>query len=237
MKQSWESTLFDIQELDLKIAALEANLATHPGRLDAIKKQFAELKQRKEDAAQKVTEIQLAIRKTEGQIEDLKKRKKEFQDKTALIRSNEEYKAALTQMALCDKSVSDLEGALVEYMDKQEEALQHQKDIAKTIEDAKVVGGAELEAIERERQENKKEIDALNAQRQALVGGVPADIMGRYDRLRTAPTNNRLRPVFVPVVKDVCGRCKVKQTPQTIINVRKGVTSFCSSCGAIFYER
>ena len=204
--------------------------------LDAIKKQFAELKQKKEAAAQKVTDAQLAIRKTEGQIEDLKKRKKEFQDKTALIRSNEEYKAALTQMALCDKSVSDLEGALVEYMDKLEEATKEQKDVVRIIEDAKVVGAAELETIERERQENKKDIEALNAQRQALVGDVPTDIMARYDRLRTAPTNNKLRPVFVPIVKDVCGRCKVKQTPQTVISVRKGLTSFCSSCGAIFYE-
>ena len=236
MKQSWETTLFDIQELDLQIAKLEANLATHPTRLEDIKRRFAELKQEKEASEKLVMDTQVAIRRTEGQISDLKKRKKEFQDKTALIRNNEEYKAALTQMALCDKSVSDLEVELLQHMDKLEEAKKAQADLAEVIADAKVMGAAELDTIERERQECKKGIDELTAQRQALTGDVPTDIMTRYDRLRNAPTNNKLRPVFVPVVKDFCGRCKVKQTPQTVINVRKGITSFCSSCGAILYE-
>lgn len=236
MKQSWETTLFDIQELDLQAAKLEATLATHPARLEEIKQRFADLKQKKEEAEKLVLDTQLAIRKNEGQISDLKKRKKEFQDKTSLIRNNEEYKAALTQMALCDKSVSDLEVEQLELMDKFEDAKKAQAALSEVIADAKVVGGAELDTIDRERQECKREIEELNTKRQALVGDVPSDIMGRYDRLRNAPTNNKLRPVFVPVVKDVCGRCKVKLTPQTVINVRKGITSFCTSCGAILYE-
>ena len=236
MKQDWETTLFDIQGIDLEIASMEGRLSGHPAQLGEIKARFAQLKEEKEAAARNVQDTQVAIRRTEGEINDLKNRKKEFQTKSSLIRNNEEYKAALTQMALCDKSVSDLESSQIELMDKLEEANKALDAVNDVIARAREAANARLDEIELERKECQQGIATLKERRAALVGDVPAPIMARYDRLVNAPNNDRRRPVFVSIEGGICGRCKMKLTPQTISDVRKGKTSFCTYCGAILYE-
>ncbi len=234
--QEWESTLCRIQELDLEIAVWQGQLDGLPARIDAIKQRFAALKEKLEAAQKDVQDAQLAIKRTEGEITDLGARKKDFQTKSSLIRNNDEYKAALIQMELCDKTVSDLEVKLIELMDAREAAEKALEQINSVIADAKVEANAELDEMGKTRCECQENIARNQASRAELAAGMPADVMSRYERLRNAPNNRSDQPVYVSISGGNCGKCKMKLTAQTVADVRKGSLAFCTFCGAILHE-
>jgi len=83
------------------------------------------------------------------------------------------------------------------------------------------------------REENlKKELAALEADRDQLAAAVQQDVLPRYERLRRSKGEN----VVVGVAHGVCGGCHMKLPVQIIVSCQghQDIVS-CPNCGRILY--
>ena len=232
----WVLSLLKLQDLDLEAAKLEAQLAAIPAKEEQTKTFFRAEEEAFAAAKKSVQEIELTIRKLEGEITTLKTQKENFQSKTSLIKNNDEYRAALLQIEQCDKAISEAEEKQIIAMDELEAAKKTQAEKEANLKEAKKNAEAEFSKLEAEKADCKKQLADLTAKRPELAAAVDPTILKRYDRLRTARNNNRTKPCLVPIEDGCCGRCHLSVTSQEANDTLKGKVVLCNSCGALLYS-
>ena len=221
----WVEALLKLQELDVSAAKLEARLAAIPVQEAETRKMYQAETDACAAAKKSVQEVELTIRKLEGEINTLKGQKENFQSKTSLIKNNDEYRAALLQIEQCDRAISVDEDKQIIAMDELETA---KKILAE--KDAK------LKEAQKHAEGMFADLEALAAKRPELATAVEPAILKRYDRLRTARNNNPTKPCFVSVDDGCCGRCHLSVTSQEANDTLKGKVVLCNSCGALLYS-
>ena len=232
---TWAEKLLALQDAQIRMAKLQTILDGMP----AEKKKAEEHYAREADAVSKcqaeIKETELKIRSLDSQIESIRAKKKEFQSKSSLIKNNDEYRAALTQIEMCDTSIRALEDEQLVEMEKQEtlkgtlaertavlkKAQARADDVKKDID----VRGAELKA----------QFDAISAKLPALQEGIEPAFLKEYLRLRAARLTPPTSPVLVPVMGEAGGGCHMQVTAQLINNTINGKLTCCPSCHAMLY--
>ncbi len=232
----WVQSLLKLQDLDLEAAKLEVQLAAIPAKEAETKTHYQAEEDAFAAAKKSVQEIELTIRKLEGEITTFKTQKENFQSKTSLIKNNDEYRAALLQIEQCDKAISEAEEKQIIAMDDLEAAKKTLAEKDASLKAAKKNAEAVFAKLEAEKADCKKQLEALAAKRPELAAAVGPAILKRYDRLRTARNNNPTKPCFVPVDDGSCGRCHLSVTSQEINDTLKGKVVLCNSCGALLYS-
>ena len=232
----WVKALLELQELDISVAKLEATLAGIPVREAETKKMYQSESEASDAAKKGVQDIELTIRRLEGEISSFKTQKENFQAKTSLIKNNDEYRAALLQIEQCDKAISEAEDKQLVAMDELEAARKVFADRNATLQEAKKKAESVFAALETEKANCQKEIAALSARRPDLAAAVEPAVLKRYDRLRTAKNNHPTNPCFVPADDGNCGRCHLTVTAQEHNDTLKGKVVACNFCGALLYS-
>ena len=231
----WVERLLSLQERDLRIVRLEEQIRSVPSEKEHAQTLVREAEEAFTAAKEQVQSDEKAIKVVEVDVEAVQTKMRDFQAKSALIKSNEEYRAALAQINGCKKQVSDLEDQeliLLEQLDESKAVLaKRTKELKATRErieelcsDLDTRAKNCQEQLERERQA-----------RQAGTAELPAATVKRYERQCAARRGAADKRVFVPVREGCCDRCHMKVTAQTRMNVRKGQAQGCEMCGAMLY--
>ncbi|MDD4097691.1 MAG: C4-type zinc ribbon domain-containing protein [Lentisphaeria bacterium] len=240
----WMSRLVDLQDLDLRIAKLKEQLAEVPAKRKEAEKQYAAETEALAAAQQAYKEAEVANRRFDGEIAALKERKKNFQSKTAMIKSNEEYRAALQQIEMCDHAIADWE-------EKQLEAMMQLDDLHRRVRDRQeelAAGKKRAEAILGDlstRQLNcETAIAELQTKRPPMLEGIPALPLSRYERLLSRWDTGPATPFVVCIDGRNCGRCHIELPNQVVSNARKNNPQgevgdqdiiSCPNCSAMLY--
>ena len=231
----WARSLVNLQDLDIQIGHLEESLTQIPGKIAVAQNLYQNENAEFETAKKNVQDAELEIRAAEKNIAAINEQKRNFQSKTAIIKSNDEYRAALIQIEMCDKQISEAETSMLTVMDK----IDALKAILKEKSDSLVAAKKHAEDVckkyKDEEAECKAKIAELQAQRPELAAKVDEEILSKYERLRTAKRHKPTQPVVVPVNDGCCGRCRIAVTTQLLNNTHKGQVVFCGSCGAMLY--
>ena len=239
----WMSKLLALQELDLRIQKLEALQGSVPlekakssGRLKAAETLIAVAKDKVRDAEKSIKSVEL-------DIESVRTKMRDFQSKSAMIKSNEEYRAALTQVEACKQQIRLLEDRELVAMEQLEAARREVQAEEKRLAEEKATlaaGNADLDTREKN---CKQELGNMLQQRPALTEGIPDNVLRRYDRLRVSRKSDRDQRAFVPIREKeddgqrltACGGCHMKVTAQVRVNVMKAQVECCALCGRLLY--
>ena len=234
--QDWVKALLGLQELDISVAKLEVKLAEIPVQEAETKKMYQAETDASAAAKKTVQDIELTIRRLEGEITSLKTQKENFQAKTSLIKNNDEYRAALLQIEQCDKAVSEAEDKQIVAMDELEAAKKVLAEKNATLQAAQKKAEAVFAELETSKGNCQKELAVLSEKRPQLASAVEPALLKRYERLRTARNNHPTNPCFVPADDGNCGRCHLSITPQELNDTIKGKVVSCHFCGALLYS-
>lgn len=231
----WAQALVNLQNVDIQIAILEEEAAAIPGKSADAQNRLKADGAEHDEAKKAMQAAELEVRNAEKTVAALNEQKKSFQSKTALIKNNDEYRAALIQIEMCDKQISEAETAVLIGMEKLEEqrAVVAQK-AAKLAESKKNVEKvcADLAVEERD---CRAKIAEISAQRAPLAALVDDELLSKYKRLRSAKRQKPTQPVVVSVKNGCCGKCHLAVTSQMLTDTKKGQVVICGSCGAILY--
>jgi len=230
----WMQNLLRLQEKDLRLAKIEAQVAAVPREktkaTDEIKADEALVTAAKEA----VRTVEKAIKSAEIDAEELRTKMRDFQSKSAMIKNNEEYKAALHQADACRKLVMQCEDLQIKGMEELERAKRALDLESKKLAAARQRVDEIVADLDTRVRNCQGEIDKLKQERQAFLPGIPADMLKRYDRLRQGRFSAEHRS-FVPIRDGVCDGCHMNVTAQVRVNTIKGQLCSCGNCGRLLY--
>jgi uncharacterized protein len=224
--------LIDLQQVDTRIAVLKAEVAALPVQVRQIEAKLAVSKARVEAVQAAIKADETARRKYESEIQDQQQKISKYRDQSLNVKTNQEYKALLSEIEQAEAEIGKLEDKILEIMvaaDARKEELKQAEAALKadTIEVEKEKGRARQQTAE-----DEKELAEQGARRQELRTNINDDALRHYDRVM------KLRHSALAAVHEdqMCSVCRVMLRPQVYQDVVKGEEMvYCDSCQRILY--
>ena len=223
--------LIELQKIDREILRLKEEVAALPKRVSVIEAKLAGTKAGLEKAKTAIKADETSRRKYETAILDLQQKISKYRDQSLDVKTNDQYKALLSEIQFAEQDIRINEDKILELMVNAEA---RDKDVKAAEAELK----AETAEIEKEKAEarqrtaeDEKQLAEWNAKRDAARGGVNADLLRQYDRVA------KYRGTGISEVRDQkCTACQVMLRPQTYNDVRSGTQVIaCESCQRILY--
>ncbi|NLZ62309.1 MAG: hypothetical protein GX902_00740 [Lentisphaerae bacterium] len=231
----WAEKLIAIQELDIRIAKISEQLSQIPVKQQEAESLYAQQNRDYEQSKLQLRELEVGYKNLENEIVSQKEKKRTFQSKTILIKNNDEYKAALLQIEMCDQVVHNLEDQQLELMFKIEEAQASVASQRQALEQAQKRTASVKEDLEVLRKTCEEQIALIKRKREAAAPDTDPELLKKYEHLRNSRNNNPSQPCVIPILDGVCSRCRIRMTPQTCQDVLKGKIVLCPSCSGMLY--
>jgi len=224
--------LIDLQQVDLRIAALRAEVAALPKHVQEIEAKLAGSKAKVEAAQAAMKADETAKRKHEGDIQDQQQKVSKYRDQSLNVKTNHEYKALMEEIRFAEEKIAASEDKILEIMvaaDTRKEALKKAESALKadSAENEKEKESARLRTAE-----DEKELAELGERRNQLRGGVSEDVLSHYDRVL-----KRRGSALSAVHEDqMCSACSVMLRPQVFQEVMSNQQFItCDYCHRILY--
>ncbi len=221
-----------LQRLDTAASDARKRLAEGPerektfeARLDAAKHHLAEAKAR-------LTANQEARRAIEKEVALHQGRLSKYRDQAMAVKTNQEYHAIQHEIAHAQGEVKKHEDAILERMLEADELTGTIKAAEAELAAQQKAVDAERKSLQSEHAELQKTLDALGAERAAIVAALDKHVLSTYE-LAAA----RRQGIAVAEAKDgVCTICHVRLRPQVFNTVRRNDSiTQCDSCQRILY--
>ena len=223
--------LLRLQDIDKEIRRLQDEVAELPKRVAAIEQKLAGIKAQLDKAQAALKADEAARRKYDTNIKDLREKISKYRDQSLAVKTNEQYRALMTEIQFAEKEITANEDKILELMviadarDKEVNAA-HAELKEQTVEIER-----EKEQARRRTAEDEKLLAEAKGKRDQLRGGIREDLLRQYERV------SKFRGSGIAEVRDhKCMGCQVILRPQTYNDVLSGkdVVS-CDSCQRILY--
>ena len=225
--------LFAVQELDKEIWALKRERKEIPERKARMEAVLETQKAAVADAEAGLKSAQAAQKAAEGEADALREQIARFKTQQMSVKTNDEYRAIVKQIATAEEQVRGLEDRILEKMEGVEAAraeLSKAKE-ALAAESAKVK--AEVEAFLGRAEGLEVRTKELEAERAAKAAEVDADWLGRYERLFEKHPDGAV----VVAEHGTCGGCHMKLSPSQMVEAHRDDTlTACAFCGRYLYR-
>jgi len=215
-----DSNLDELQEMKGDLPQIVAELS------ESVK---AKLTQKKElDDILKKSIVQRD--KTDVDILSLKEKIEKYKTQQFQVKTNKQYDMLAREIDVAQEKITKFQKA----MDDLEGKAEHAKEDAEKLR-------PEIETLQTEFAERKKELTAVNKehedeelrlqhQREKLVSRISKADCQMYERIRKAKEGRAV----VQVVRNSCGGCFNRVTPQRVLELRKNSSLIpCERCGRI----
>jgi predicted nucleic acid-binding Zn-ribbon protein len=224
--------LIDLQQVDARIAAVRSEIAALPKEVAQIEAKLAGSKARVEGAQTAIKADDTARRKHESDIKDQQEKISKYRDQSLKVKTNQEYKALLSEIQHAEAEIAKLEDKILEIMVAADARKDGLKQAEATLKADTAANEKEKEHARQQTAEDESQLADLTAQRNELRVGIPEETLNHYDRVL------KLRgSVMAPVYEDEsCSACRVRLRPQVFQDVMSNeqiVT--CFYCNRILY--
>lgn len=224
--------LIDLQEVDLRIAALKAEVAALPKHVAEIEAKLAGAKKRVETVQAALKADDAARRKYESEIQDQQQKISRYRDQSLNVKTNPEYRALLNEIEHAEGEIRKLEDKVLEIMVAADSRKETLKAAEAELKADTAENDAEKQSARQRTIDDEKQLAELGERRREIRGKVNEEVLFHYDRLV------KHRGLALAAVHDdqMCSACHVAQRPQVFQEVMSNehIVS-CSSCSRILY--
>ena len=223
--------LVELQAVDAELARLNTLLAAVPKTLVRIESQLAAAKKRVEDARAAIKAGEAAKRKHEQDIQALNDKIAKFRSQSSSVKTNEQYKALLSEIAQGEAEIGKCEEKILEVMLNADslQAKLNEAEAALKSESAEIE--QQKKVVEKESEAHKSGAAQATARSRELRAAVDDSLLATYDRIA------KTRGSALAEVKDHrCTVCQVMLRPQVFSIVKAGAEIVqCDSCSRLLY--
>jgi len=226
--------LIELQRLDLRIAALRAELETFPKRIKEADTMLNGAKAAVAAAKEKHSHAQTERKKFELDVNQWRERARKYRDQSASVKTNEGYKALQHEIAHAESESSTAEDRQLEQMMAVEETEREIKSAEAALKDAEASLAAERKNIESQGAAKKSELDEDLAQREKIAASIPEELLTIYSRVAKRHHGVALAEAF----NEQCRGCGMRILPHTYQEIRRPDNHEiiqCETCSRILY--
>jgi len=226
--------LITLQEKDTALYSLKKQLADNPVKIEAIKNEQAQFRAEAEEEKKTFLDMQKLRKEKELDLAAREEKIKKSNLELNSIKSNEAYKALLTEIDTAKKEKNTFEDEILELMDKIDKEAIRAKAVEKELKEKDAAAQAKISQVEEDSKRIQTEVDKLTAERDEFAKKVPVDILAKYDFIR----ESRDGIAIVSLEGENCGGCQTVLRPQTINEVIKGKDFvICDTCSRIIFKK
>jgi len=222
------ATLWALHELDERAAVQRAALASFAARREEVAKGLTGARAHLEAVKQRIAEVEKKRRDRERDVESLLADERKFQSQLPAVKKNEEYQALLHEIASVKDKRSAVETDVLMAFEEEERANGEKPGAEKALADAEALVREATATVDREEAEARAQLDALGAERAALMTKLSPPTRNRYERIHASRDGRAV----VAIMKSSCGGCYRNQPPQVLQEARRGDRVLtCDGCG------
>jgi predicted nucleic acid-binding Zn-ribbon protein len=226
--------LMELQRLDQLIAAFRSDLDSLPKKMREADAKLSDARTTVASAKETLAQAQSQRKKLELDVEQWKDRSKKYRAQSSSVKTNEAYKALQHEIANADAEASKSEDLVLDQMMGIEEAERRVKRVEAELKESEQVIALEKKQIEVQYTDEKKKLEAANAERLQVSTKVPEDLVELYSRIAKKHPGSALAEVR----NDQCKGCGMRVLPHTIqvLATEANEEVFrCETCGRILY--
>jgi predicted nucleic acid-binding Zn-ribbon protein len=229
------ASLLKLQEQDLSLEEQRRTAASVAPRRAGLEDALRLLQSAFEESKKSLTDAQLLRKSLEAEAEAKDQAVRKHSGDLNSVKSNDAYKALLSEIENAKKEKSDIEDKVLEVMETQENLQRELKSREKTLASEKAVIEKELAALEAEEKRLASDVAAKSAEREAYFQSLPEDGRRSYETVR----RGRAAFAVLAEVNDMtCFGCRTKIPADVVNNIMKGKDLVnCDSCSRILFIR
>lgn len=224
--------LLALQEIDIRIAALEGRQRLIPERRSEVSRHIILLEQERSALREAVERGRLDRRARENELDLEQERRARYESQLNAVKTNVAYSALLTEIQTAKRTISELEGRILELMSEREESERRLAEIDVELEERRAAAANQLADLAREEVEIEGTLDMERSRRGEMEHAVDKNLLRLYDRLRRV---NRF-PALIALRGQACGSCHNRMPPQVVQEIKhSGSPRVCEACGVLVY--
>lgn len=211
------------EETALRVKELQAKIAANKAEFEAKKKKLDEARKAK-------VAIELDIKSKEA---DIKKK----EEQSAMIKTNEAYKALQDEVGAVRREIKSLEEKELVVMEEEDASHKwvKEQEVAMKKQEAEI--NEEIRKIEAAIKEKEAQLAESKVKRDEEVKKVAKGWYEKYEKIRKNKNGLALAQVVLdPKNNGICSGCKMIVRAQKVIEIKKMKDIFiCENCARIFY--
>jgi predicted nucleic acid-binding Zn-ribbon protein len=226
--------LLELNKIDLELADVRRGMEEKPAAVAAAEKELADLETSRAALAAQAREAQVAADKSSVEIKSFEEKVQKYGVQLNITKTQKEYDAIRSEIAGCEKQISDIETAALEAYEKAEGLNRQARELDPRIAEVKKRLEAARAALAGELAELEKQKAGLLDRRAELVKPVDPDDLRRYEQALAKHPDGAMTRVGDG---GLCISCNMKLSPQVYNLVLIGdPVQQCRSCGRLCYS-
>ena len=227
------AALAKLQRLELDITEITMKLSQVNQRFEVLDGKQIDFMHMIEQLESTIKEMNQRYRAYESDAKTNLDRIKKSEAKLSSVKTNKEYQSSLKEIDDLKEKNSKLEDEMIEFLECIEEADKELKTKRTAYSALKAEVQTEKEIIEKEAQEQRLHLEALDAEWKALSESIDAELLDTFNRIKNNQTN---KIGIVAVRKAVCQGCYMNIPPQLYNELQRGdKLQRCPICDRIIY--
>lgn len=232
MRNPTVEALLVLQERDVRVTALAAELEGLPLQIESVEDDLAARTAKFDELKNKTRLIETERKKLDLEVESKKSAIARYQSQQQTTRKNEEFAALNHEIDHAKQEISALEDKELELMEAYDKGLATvatgQKELAQFQEKSK----QKKADLEKRIAVVTTELAAAKEKQAAAEQTVPEEDLSRYRRI----LKSKRDVAIVPINGGACGGCHMKLTSQTVLSAKGGeALTSCENCGRLVY--
>jgi uncharacterized protein len=225
--------LINLQAIDTRIGALEADAARLPKEIAAIHAAVEEARKQVEQTKIRLDAARKDQRAKEKDLEVVQAKRAKNEARLYEVKTNKEYSAVLIEIEEIKQEKARMEEEVLVLMESQERLTVDIREAESRFKQQESEGRSEEAARRDQLRGIETDLAAVRTERKELAAKLPRNILADYDRILRARAGLALVPVAKP---NFCGACRMTITPQRLQELRAQSSLIpCESCGRYLY--
>ncbi len=224
--------LVELQKIDSEIYSIKNDLVEKPQKIDSLKIEFEQQKERFNQLEEQLKKLQLERKEKELELQSKEDEIGKANSQLLQIKTNKEYTAKINEIESIKADKSQIEEqVLVNYdaADKVKEEVNQEKLL---VDEKEKVFLENKKIIEGEIKDLESKVTQLEGQRILITPDINPNYLNTYERL----LENRNGSAIVAVYSGSCGGCYMNLAPQVINQLKMGEEIVvCESCSRLLY--
>ncbi|HEV2489462.1 MAG TPA: hypothetical protein VGT03_06620 [Candidatus Acidoferrales bacterium] len=226
--------LLELQEVDTRLNAVRARLASFPRLLADVDARVAAGRAELEKSRESHSKALKDRKRYELDVEQWKEKAQKYKDQSFQVKTNEAFKALQHEIEGAETEIAKSEDRLLEQMVFGEQYDRQMKAAEKAFKEIEEAARGERANIEAEKAVAEKERAAHEAERAKVVAAVPEDLLDHYHRI----AKKHGGVAIAEVRGEACTACGARIRPHVFEDLRRENSTelyHCEICTRILY--
>lgn len=222
--------LFQLQNVDKELEALEALKGDLPNQVDKLKTRLDDTQASLQQEQKTLTETKTARGLKESELNSLQDKLNKSREQLYAVTSNREYDAITLEIDAITEKIDALENEILELIDREEAAAGRIGELEPQVTALEEDLNQKNNELRTKVAETEEEYNRFMKERERIASNIQKSVLYQYERIRKGLGNSAV----AEIKQYACGGCFSSIPPQKSVEIKMMKRLIhCESCGRI----